>query len=462
MESLIKKLSFTGNPMIDGLIIAQLSPLLVNAINNIINLIKFIFTIVIKYFLDYLYNRIYVSIEIKANYFVYSYIVELISNNMNEKLSGLLLFDVIENNARWYETIIFRPKDNKYINKLVKFRNKYIWIRIPTDAIGFTKNSNDPIIISTLSYGVTKEFLTSYLKDLGHKYKFKSTTELVTRIKIYRYINGDWKKTKIPKRKYDTVYLPSSIKEDIMQDITDFEKKSEFYYERGLSYQRGYLLYGPPGTGKSSLAKLIASHLDYDIRIINLKDMTLDDNKFNELIIETSDEKVLYLFEDIDQSGLLDKEDNMKDDMGIRNNINMAAYVSFMDHSSEKSDKKETKGFEPSIKRGITYSGFINTLSGISNMMNGSIIVMTTNHKDKLPPSLIRRGRIDKIYYVGNMEEANIKDMTKDFMDNITTNKVNKFTKLLLEKHSKIIPSRLQGYLMEQSSKTLIKNLDKY
>jgi chaperone BCS1 len=43
---------------------------------------------------------------------------------------------------------------------------------------------------------------------------------------------------------------------------------------------------------------------------------------------------------------------------------------------------------------GITFSGFLNALDGVASA-EGCILVMTTNHKDKLDPALIRPGRID-------------------------------------------------------------------
>jgi len=44
--------------------------------------------------------------------------------------------------------------------------------------------------------------------------------------------------------------------------------------------------------------------------------------------------------------------------------------------------------------RELTFSGFLNALDGIRSK-DGTITIMTTNHKEKLDPALIRPGRCD-------------------------------------------------------------------
>jgi len=42
----------------------------------------------------------------------------------------------------------------------------------------------------------------------------------------------------------------------------------------------------------------------------------------------------------------------------------------------------------------VSFSGFLNALDGVKTM-DGRILIMTTNHKDKLDPALLRPGRAD-------------------------------------------------------------------
>jgi len=42
----------------------------------------------------------------------------------------------------------------------------------------------------------------------------------------------------------------------------------------------------------------------------------------------------------------------------------------------------------------LTFSGFLNALDGVRSQ-EGQIVFMTTNHKEKLDPALLRPGRTD-------------------------------------------------------------------
>ncbi|KAJ1618158.1 hypothetical protein T492DRAFT_569693, partial [Pavlovales sp. CCMP2436] len=52
------------------------------------------------------------------------------------------------------------------------------------------------------------------------------------------------------------------------------------------------------------------------------------------------------------------------------------------------------------LKQILNITGVLNVLDGVVDTPN-RILVMTTNHPEKLDPALIRPGRIDKILYLG-------------------------------------------------------------
>jgi chaperone BCS1 len=49
---------------------------------------------------------------------------------------------------------------------------------------------------------------------------------------------------------------------------------------------------------------------------------------------------------------------------------------------------------------GITFSGLLNALDGVA-AQEGKVLVMTTNHVERLDPALVRPGRIDIRCYFG-------------------------------------------------------------
>jgi SpoVK/Ycf46/Vps4 family AAA+-type ATPase len=58
----------------------------------------------------------------------------------------------------------------------------------------------------------------------------------------------------------------------------------------------------------------------------------------------------------------------------------------------------------------LDLSGLLNVLDGVVDCPN-RILIMTTNHPEKLDPALIRPGRIDKIIYLGYLQPAEAKEV---------------------------------------------------
>ena len=48
----------------------------------------------------------------------------------------------------------------------------------------------------------------------------------------------------------DSVVIPEDIKQLLLEDANDFMSSESWYGQRGIPWQRGWLLYGVPGSGK--------------------------------------------------------------------------------------------------------------------------------------------------------------------------------------------------------------------
>lgn len=156
-------------------------------------------------------------------------------------------------------------------------------------------------------------------------------------------------------REKDSIY--SEKLQDIIDQVDDFCNSEEGYRKRGIPYRLGVLLYGPPGTGKSSIAKFLAGHVRRDLVVVNPRSS-------NELRDAFSSSGSLILIEDVDCAGA---------SVGNREN-------------------KEVEVAESGM--GATLADLLNSMDGVSTGDN-LIYIMTTNHKDKLDPALIRPGRVD-------------------------------------------------------------------
>lgn len=164
----------------------------------------------------------------------------------------------------------------------------------------------------------------------------------------------------------DHVYLPQSMKNNIITDIDNFVNAKDKYLNFGIPYKKCYLFTGVPGTGKTSLIKALVKKYKYNLYFLNLSKIT--DSELI-MLISCIKENSFLIIEDID--------------------------ALFIDRNAEKLS--------------ISFSGLINVMDGIVSNMNGIITILTANHPEKLDAALMRSGRVDIIYKFEHAKEVEIK-----------------------------------------------------
>ena len=185
----------------------------------------------------------------------------------------------------------------------------------------------------------------------------------------------------IMKRSMDTVYMKD--KDKIIRHLDKFVTNEKFYKSRGLAYKTGILLSGPPGTGKSSVAKAMASYLNYNIVPVELQSIKAAQllNKLNNSV----ERYCLVLFEDID---------------------------CVMDIKRDEDDDKQTSEAKEEKKAKLQI--VLNYLDGLYSPDN-VVFVASTNHKDRLDWALIRDGRFDLKLEMNDLEEDLASDMCRGY-----------------------------------------------
>lgn len=191
-------------------------------------------------------------------------------------------------------------------------------------------------------------------------------------------------------RPFSTVILNEKVKQDLIDDVQDYLNPAtrRWYSNRGIPYRRGYLLYGPPGTGKSSLSLALAGFFKMRIYIVSLSSVTSNEENLSTLFAELP-RRCVVLLEDIDTAGLTHtREDNKPADS------------SNDDKDDDMVPGQITKGTGPTNTNNnngrLSLSGLLNILDGVASQ-EGRVLIMTTNHVDKLDKALIRPGRVDMI-----------------------------------------------------------------
>lgn len=70
--------------------------------------------------------------------------------------------------------------------------------------------------------------------------------------------NAGWSQSVLSQRSFDTIYLASKFKAEIIKEFDNFVRMEKLYRKVEVPYRKGIMFYGPPGTGKTSLVKAIA------------------------------------------------------------------------------------------------------------------------------------------------------------------------------------------------------------
>ncbi|KAJ4855512.1 ATPase family associated with various cellular activities (AAA) domain-containing protein [Trichoderma breve] len=165
-----------------------------------------------------------------------------------------------------------------------------------------------------------------------------------------------------PNRPFSTVILSEKMKQDLIDDAADYLNPAtrRWYANRGIPYRRGYLLYGPPGTGKSSLSLALAGYFRMKIYIVSLSSINATEEGLTSLFSNLPT-RCLVLLEDIDTAA-----------------------------------PTPSSGSNTGSGGRLSLSGLLNILDGVASQ-EGRLLVMTTNHIEKLDKALIRPGRVDMI-----------------------------------------------------------------
>lgn len=171
-------------------------------------------------------------------------------------------------------------------------------------------------------------------------------------------------------------------------------------------------MYGPPGTGKTSFVQAIAAELGLNICYLNLSGTNMDDDTLNQML-NSSPVKSIILLEDID-----------------------AIFV-----QRESMKKKRNQG--------VSFSGLLNALDGVRSQ-EGRILIMTTNHREKLDPALMRPGRADVHVHLDYASERQMKELFTKFYPEASIEQAQDFANALPE--FKLSMAKLQGHFLKHRS----------
>lgn len=310
---------------------------------------------------------------------------EILSENSINRVRNIRLV-----NGRWGDKNLSKTIDTG--NHFVFYNKHLLLVNVCKED---SKTYEDKMIVRLTKIGRDKKLFDNLIEKIK---KIDSIND-PEKTKVYYYTPEIWQEAAInPKRNIDTIIIEKDKINNITNCIDSFIKNEKFYLERGIPYQLGILLYGPPGTGKTSLIKAIASKYDKSLSIISTKDLSYLQNSLTSM-----KKNSILVIEDIDSSlSVLSREKN--------NKVKAVG----------ENEKEEENALKDLFKGSL--SDILNSLDGIISY-HGRILIMTTNHIEKIDQAILRPGRVDLKIELGYINDETFKQFIKIFFNKEIKNK---------------------------------------